>query len=122
MGVAFKDYRAFNICLAVFLSLFVCYFWVVPESPRFLIIKSRRNEAYQVLRCIAKSNRKEFDESFLDSNLNEIVSNHSDSFNLTKIDSAFPLAKGNEKPREKVRFLYKIKFRKKIFLIISIYY
>lgn len=56
-----KDYNLVNVCMAVFMTSFIFYFWYVPESPRFLVTQGRYREAARVFQRIAKSNRREFD-------------------------------------------------------------
>lgn len=66
-GYFFGDYRAFYIAVAVFSLVFVAYFWLVPESPRFLILKGKRKEAFKIFQRIARSNKKEFNQEMFDS-------------------------------------------------------
>lgn len=62
LGYFFRDYRIFYIALTVLSTVFISYFWLVPESPRFLILKGKRKQAYAILARIARSNNREFSE------------------------------------------------------------
>lgn len=61
----FRDLVAFNIAISVLFCLFIAYFWLVPESPRYLIIKGRKDEAVCIFTKIAKSNKRTFDPDIL---------------------------------------------------------
>lgn len=63
-----SNYTQIHICMAVFLTSFVFYFWLVPESPRFLLVTKRRREAIKILKRIAKSNGKTFNVGNVSSN------------------------------------------------------
>ena len=62
-ALAFDRYELIQASLAVFMSTFVLYFWLVPESPRFLVTRARYREAARVFQRIAVSNNKSFDRS-----------------------------------------------------------
>lgn len=62
-ALAFDRYELIQASLAVFMSTFVLYFWLVPESPRFLVTRARYREAARVFQRIAASNNKSFDRS-----------------------------------------------------------
>lgn len=64
-GYVFKDYRGFHICLAVYFCALTLVFWLVPESPRFLLITGRTAQAKTILKRIARANKKTFDEGVL---------------------------------------------------------
>jgi hypothetical protein len=57
-GFIFKDYRSFHIALAVYVTSFLFYYWIVPESPRYLLVKRQKFQAFCVLKRIAKSNER----------------------------------------------------------------
>ncbi|KAK3740890.1 hypothetical protein QZH41_013408 [Actinostola sp. cb2023] len=61
-GIAYliRDWRTLTIVLSVPGIIFVGAWWFVPESARYLILKGKINEAEQVLRHIAKVNKKEY--------------------------------------------------------------
>ena len=64
-GYIFKDYRAFHICITVYFAIFALIFWLVPESPRFLLITGRTEEAKKILKRIARANNKTFNDDFI---------------------------------------------------------
>lgn len=53
-----KDYRMLYAVYTALMCSIVSYFWMVPESPRWLITKNRINRAYTILKRIAHSNKK----------------------------------------------------------------
>ena len=64
-GYIFKDYRAFHICIAAYFTVFVLLFWLVPESPRFLIITGRHQQAVTILKRIARANGRKLSEEVI---------------------------------------------------------
>lgn len=70
-ALAVDRYDLIQVCMAVFMSLFVFYFWLIPESPRFLVTQSRYREASRVFQRIAVSNNKPFERSSIGFNRNE---------------------------------------------------
>lgn len=57
-----RDYRVLHATFSAIMVSFLFYFWIVPESPRWLMTKERNNEAYRIFRRIAISNNKNCDE------------------------------------------------------------
>lgn len=51
-----NHYKYFSIYIAITMSIFVFYFWSLPESPRWLIQHNRAREAFAIFERIAKSN------------------------------------------------------------------
>ena len=47
--------------------LFLSYQWLMPESPRWLLAKGRRSEAFRILRDAAKVNGVDLPEDVLHS-------------------------------------------------------
>ncbi|RMZ93346.1 organic cation transporter, partial [Brachionus plicatilis] len=56
-----RNFRIFYTCCTIFMSTFILYFWMVPESPRWLMTSKKFDKAYQVFKRIAKSNKRKFD-------------------------------------------------------------
>ena len=53
-----RDYRMFSNYMAVAVSLIVLFFWMVPESVRYLVSQKRYEEADKIFKKIAQSNNK----------------------------------------------------------------
>ncbi|XP_069131277.1 organic cation transporter protein-like [Argopecten irradians] len=54
-----------NIICSAPMVLFVSYWWLIPESPRWLISKHRYQDAYNILKKIAKANKMPIDEAIM---------------------------------------------------------
>jgi OCT family organic cation transporter-like MFS transporter 4/5 len=61
-----KDWRILQAALSAPGILFLCYWWFVPESVRWLITKSRGAEAKELLLKAAKENKVTIPEDVLD--------------------------------------------------------
>ncbi|KAL7639049.1 UNVERIFIED_CONTAM: hypothetical protein RMT77_010583 [Armadillidium vulgare] len=53
-----RDWRALQLALGIFGGILLIFFWVLPESPRWLASKGRPQEALEILKTIAKWNKK----------------------------------------------------------------
>ncbi|XP_030573667.1 organic cation transporter protein-like [Drosophila novamexicana] len=53
------DWRWLQIALTLPGLLFMCYYWIVPESARWLLSKGRKEEAFVIIEKAAKVNRVE---------------------------------------------------------------
>jgi len=63
-----REYPQIYIVFASISVIYVSYFWLVPESPRWLMSRNRTQDAYNILKKIAKSNKKvlpELHDTFL---------------------------------------------------------
>ncbi|XP_060081314.1 organic cation transporter protein-like [Ylistrum balloti] len=67
-GLAYfiRHWKYVEIACAVPTSLFLLYWWLLPESPRWLITNQRYLEAEQILRKAAKVNRVSLREEVFD--------------------------------------------------------
>ncbi|KAB7493647.1 Organic cation/carnitine transporter 7 [Armadillidium nasatum] len=53
-----RDWRSLQLALGIFGGILLIFFWVLPESPRWLASKGRPQEALEILKTIAKWNKK----------------------------------------------------------------
>lgn len=84
-ALAFDRYELIQACMAVFMSAFVLYFWLVPESPRFLVTRARYREAARVFQRIAASNNKSFDRSRIGFERNDSDADENDDDETTTL-------------------------------------
>lgn len=47
--------------------LFIVYYWMIPESARWLLAKHRNRKAFKIISKAAEDNKKELSQSILDS-------------------------------------------------------
>ncbi|XP_055903258.1 organic cation transporter protein-like [Eupeodes corollae] len=53
-----RDFRLYQFSLSIFSVLFLSYYWIVPESPRWLMMAGRVDESVQILERAAVVNKK----------------------------------------------------------------
>jgi len=53
-----KDWTSLQLAISIPCVLLVVYYWTIPESPRWLISKSRFSEALEILKKAASTNRQ----------------------------------------------------------------
>ncbi|KAL3084112.1 hypothetical protein niasHT_033216 [Heterodera trifolii] len=61
-----RDYQYLHASIAAFATIFLFYWWVVPESPRWLVSQKRYVEADQILRTAARINKRELPDKWWD--------------------------------------------------------
>lgn len=71
VAYAFRDWFWIELSLSIPTVVFMAFWCILPESPRWLLSKGRRQEAEEVLRKAARVNKvtlpeKLFDEDYLD--------------------------------------------------------
>ncbi|CAF1306823.1 unnamed protein product [Rotaria sordida] len=73
LGFAYfiRTWRLLNTALAILSIPFLFFYFILPESPRWLISKGHYNHAERVLRRIAKTNGSFFDSIAYDDLINE---------------------------------------------------
>lgn len=54
---AFTEWREFQIAITLPGLLFMCYYWFIPESARWLLSKNRKEEAIKIVEAVAKENK-----------------------------------------------------------------
>lgn len=52
-----SDWRQLQIALTLPGLLFMCYYWFIPESARWLLSKDRKEEAVTIIQAVAKENK-----------------------------------------------------------------
>lgn len=52
----FNDYRHLQLAISAPQLLLICYWWLVPESSRWLVSRGRFDDATKILRRVAKCN------------------------------------------------------------------
>lgn len=65
LAYGIESWRWLQITMTVPALLFIPYYWVVPESSRWLITKGRTAEARVILETAAKTNKKEVSEEMI---------------------------------------------------------
>lgn len=63
----FTDWRDFQIAITLPGLVFMCYYWFIPESSRWLLSKNRKDEAIKVIEAVAKENQVSIPKDVLDS-------------------------------------------------------
>ena len=60
VGIAYfvRDFKMLCIAYTIVIGSFVFFFWICPESPRWLMVKNKPEKAYPIFKRIAKSNKK----------------------------------------------------------------
>lgn len=61
-----RDWRLLLRVLYIPQFFFVSYFWILPESIRWLIIKEKNDEAVKVLRTIERMNKRKLSDSVIE--------------------------------------------------------
>lgn len=86
------DFRVYYGILTGIMTLIACYFWFLPESPRWLLANKHIAQAYLIFKRIAKSNKKDFE------NLNELECLKKESANNRVGHKINPLDTANLEP------------------------
>lgn len=63
----FTDWREFQFAITLPGLVFMCYYWFIPESARWLISKNRKEEAIKIIEDVAKENKATVPKEVLDS-------------------------------------------------------
>jgi MFS transporter, OCT family, solute carrier family 22 (organic cation transporter), member 4/5 len=61
-----RDWRWLQVALTIPGTVFLCYWWFIPESNRWLLANNRKDEAILQIQKIAKSNKVEIPQEVLD--------------------------------------------------------
>lgn len=63
----FMEWREFQIAITLPGIIFLCYYWFIPESSRWLLSKGRKEEAVKIIEAAAKENKVTIPKEVLDS-------------------------------------------------------
>lgn len=63
----FPNWRDFQIAITLPGLVFMCYYWFIPESSRWLLSKNRKDEAIKVIEAVAKENNVTIPKEVLES-------------------------------------------------------
>lgn len=69
------DWRHLQYWVSIPPILFIFYYWLIPESARWLLAKQRNRKAFKIIRKAAEDNKKEISQGILD-RFNENNSNN----------------------------------------------
>ncbi|XP_070506359.1 organic cation transporter protein-like [Chironomus tepperi] len=60
------DWRNLQFWVSIPPILFIFYYWLIPESARWLLAKHRNRKAFKIIRKAAEDNKKEISQNILD--------------------------------------------------------
>ncbi|XP_026137695.1 solute carrier family 22 member 2-like [Carassius auratus] len=58
------NWRWLQVVFTIPYICFLSYYWFIPESPRWLLSQNKRNEALEIMKAIAKENKKTLSKNF----------------------------------------------------------
>ncbi|KAL7031083.1 hypothetical protein ACKWTF_006893 [Chironomus riparius] len=61
-----NDWRNLQFWVSIPPILFIFYYWLIPESARWLLAKQRNRKAFKIIKKAAADNNKEISQSILD--------------------------------------------------------
>ncbi|XP_016952790.1 organic cation transporter protein [Drosophila biarmipes] len=67
------DWRWLQIALTLPGLLFICYYWIIPESARWLLLKGRQEQAFVIIKKAAKENRVQIPNEIYDQLVDEVA-------------------------------------------------
>ncbi|XP_043653157.1 organic cation transporter protein [Drosophila teissieri] len=67
------DWRWLQIALTLPGLLFLCYYWIIPESARWLLLKGRKDEAFVIIEKAAKENKVEVPSEIYEQLVDEVA-------------------------------------------------
>jgi MFS transporter, OCT family, solute carrier family 22 (organic cation transporter), member 4/5 len=86
--------------------LFIVYYWIIPESARWLMAKNRNRKAFKIIRKVAKNNGKELSQSILEGFHQEMAE-----------ESAFEKNSGEQKETRNKKAAYKRLLQSRVMVI-----
>ncbi|XP_039494111.1 organic cation transporter protein [Drosophila santomea] len=67
------DWRWLQIALTLPGLLFLCYYWIIPESARWLLMKGRKDEAFVIIEKAAKENKVQVPNEIYEQLVDEVA-------------------------------------------------
>nr|AFY98627.1 organic cation transporter [Drosophila melanogaster] len=67
------DWRWLQIAITLPGLLFLCYYWIIPESARWLLMKGRKDEAFVIIEKAAKENKVEVPNEIYEQLVDEVA-------------------------------------------------
>lgn len=99
----FHDWQLLQYALSIPPLFFIVYYWLVPESVRWLIARNRKEKAGQIIRKAAQVNRKELSVNLLANFQLEVSSNKNND------DSNYIIVERNKLKAEKYEIWLAVK-------------
>lgn len=65
LGYLLRNWYTLSLATSVPFVLLFSYYWIIPESPRWLLSKNRIDEAEEIVQTMARINGKEVPKNFL---------------------------------------------------------
>ncbi|XP_022124534.2 carcinine transporter [Pieris rapae] len=88
-----RDWRSLALATSVPFFFYYLYWFVLPESPRWLLMKERLEEANNILKTIARVNGKHLPEEFTTKLQKQVLEQKEHGVKETKNANAFSLCK-----------------------------
>ncbi|CAH1644866.1 unnamed protein product [Spodoptera littoralis] len=88
-----RDWRSLALATSVPFFFYYFYWFVLPESPRWLLMRERLEEANSVLKTIARVNGKELPEEFTNKLQKQVIEQKEKGITETKSVSVFALCR-----------------------------
>ncbi|KAJ3666216.1 hypothetical protein Zmor_001669 [Zophobas morio] len=57
LAYLYRDWRDLHLALSLLSSFYILYLWLIPESPRWLLVTGKKTEATEILQKAAKCNK-----------------------------------------------------------------
>ncbi|XP_045766958.1 carcinine transporter [Maniola jurtina] len=88
-----RDWRSLALATSVPFFFYYLYWFVLPESPRWLLMRERLEEANSILKTIARVNGKELPEEFTEKLQKQVLEQKEHGFKEAKAPSVFALCR-----------------------------
>ncbi|XP_060072913.1 organic cation transporter protein-like [Ylistrum balloti] len=71
VGYAFRQWKYTEVACSAPIAFFLLYWWLIPESPRWLVSQSKIDEANKIIKKAAKVNKVTIPENILTADSND---------------------------------------------------